>query len=133
MKTKRVDLLVIVIGVIVLLTPYFIAPVCQGLLELKIGTFMYMKCHYTAQVELLFGVLLAITGFLAHKMGNSRTLGVMIVCLGVFVVLIPQQWVIGVCMKDTMPCRTTLVWLTVEGIVAALAGLWLLVRGEGNA
>lgn len=115
------------LGLVMLLTPYLLAPVCTGLVEMKSGAMNFMKCHYTAQGELVLGALILGTGLLLFKpRTDKRLLGAVVAFIGLATIVMPQQWVIGICLKDTMACHTTAKWLYTEGFLtmAAGVGIW---------
>lgn len=124
MKRKWLFALPALLGLMMLLTPYVLAPVCDGLIELKSGAMTFMKCHYTAQGELVLGALLLASGLLLLKpRTDKRLLGAVVFFIGLATILVPQQWVIGICLKDTMACHTTAKWLYVEGFLSMVTGI----------
>jgi len=123
----------LLLGILVLLTPYIIAPVCAGFLELKVGRLVPMKCHWTAQAELLLGGMLVLTSLLLFtKVKGKSLIGIFIAILGLGILLLPQQWVIGVCLSPEMSCRTTLLWLVGEGLLVMASGvlIWKTFKEE---
>lgn len=138
MKTKTINkllnILPALLGLTLLLTPYLLAPVCNGLVELKTGKMTFMRCHYTGQAELVLGALLLAVGLilLIPKI-EKRWLGAVITFIGLAMILIPQDWAIGICAKDTMACHTTAYWIYAEGILTMILGIgiWSKVIKEG--
>lgn len=138
MKTKTINQLFnalpALLGITLLLTPYLLAPVCDGLVELKTGKMTFMRCHYTGQAELVLGALLLGVGLilLIPKI-EKRWLGAVVAIIGLAVVLIPQDWAIGICAKDTMACHTTAHWVYAEGILTMVLGIviWSRLIKEG--
>ena len=115
------------LGFIMLLTPYILAPVCGGLIELKSGAMGFMKCHYTGQAELVLGALLLCVGLMLFLPKiEKRWLGAVVALIGLAAILVPQGWVIGICAKDTMACHTTARWIYVEGFLTMTfgVGIW---------
>lgn len=130
-QNKWIRWLPLLLGVLILLTPYLLAPVCTDLLELKSGKLVYMKCQYSARAVMLLGGMLILNGLLLFtKIKGKKIIGLVISIIGLAIILIPQQWVIGVCLNETMSCRTTLKWFYVEGILTILAGLWIWFSGS---
>ncbi len=128
MKSKFAQRLLLslpaLLGVIMLLTPYVFAPVCDKLIELKSGAMGFMKCHYTGQAELVLGALLLCVGLMLFLPKiEKRWLGAVVALIGLATILVPQAWVIGICAKDTMSCHTTIWWLYVEGFLTMAFGL----------
>lgn len=114
----------VLLGFIMLLTPYVLAPVCDKLIELKSGAMVFMKCHYTGQAELVLGALLICVGLMLFLPKiEKRWLGAVVALIGLATILVPQAWVIGICAKDTMSCHTTARWLYVEGLLTMAIGL----------
>lgn len=138
MKTKTINkllnILPALLGLTLLLTPYFLAPVCKSLVELKSGKMGFMACHFTAQTELVLGALLLGVGIilLIPKI-EKRWLGAVVTIIGLAVILIPQDWAIGICAKDMMACHTTARWLYAEGVLTMVVGIgiWSKVIKEG--
>ena len=114
------------IGMIIIFTPFHIAPVCQKLIEMKSGNMTHMRCHYTGQAEIYLGILIVIASLmlLFSRGVVRRYLGFILVALGGMVILMPTHWGIGVCMSP-MECHTTATYLYVFGGVLILEGLTL--------
>lgn len=106
-NTRSVGIITIVLGVLVALIPKVIFPVCTNMIELINGKALYMKCHWTAMAEILFGGLIAFNGlFLSvfKKYETRLALSIMLFLLGLSVLLIPTL-VIGTCETANMACR----------------------------
>ncbi|MCO1601787.1 DUF4418 family protein [Desulfosporosinus nitroreducens] len=120
-----------IIGMFIIFTPFHLAPVCQKLIELKSGNMTHMRCHYTGQAEIYFGILIVIVSLMvlfSHGVAR-RYLGFLLAVLGVMVILMPTDWGIGVCMSP-MECHTTAKYLYGFGGVLTLVGLALgLMKG----
>lgn len=112
------------LGLVLMLTPYKIAPVCSGLIELKSGNMAFMKCHYTAQAELLLGALLLCVGMmiLLPKI-EKRWLGAVIALIGLCTIIVPQPWCIGICANNMQECHNSLRWFYGEGLLTIGMGL----------
>lgn len=129
---KWIRWILLLLGVLIILTPFQLAPVCSDFLELKSGKLVYMKCQYSARaIILLGGMLILNTCLLFTKLKEKKIVGISVAIIGLAIILIPQQWVIGVCLNETMSCRTTLLWFYAEGILAVLLGLGLAVNRRG--
>lgn len=131
---KLLNILPALLGLTLLLTPYLLAPVCNGLVELKTGKMTFMRCHFTGQAELVLGALLLAVGLilLIPKI-EKRWLGAVITFIGLAMILVPQDWAIGICAKDTMACHTTAHWVYAEGILTMILGIgiWSKLIKEG--
>ncbi|MCL6471422.1 MAG: DUF4418 family protein [Firmicutes bacterium] len=121
----------IAIGIIIALTPFNLAHVCPGAMELKNGMSTPMKCHWMAVVEVFLGLLIAFNGLLVLFAKNGwQNLSLMLGMLGIAVIIMPTDLGLGVCMNPMMACHTTKAVLTASGavlIATVLAG-WLASR-----
>jgi hypothetical protein len=118
-------------GLLVILIPTAIAPVCEALVETKGGMFVPMRCHYTARTELAIGALLALAGALLFALGRERRAGLalstLVAALGVVTILVPTV-LIGTCGNPTMECnvatRPALVLLGAGILLLGAFGVW---------
>ncbi len=130
-RWKWIRWVLFLLGILIILTPYQLAPVCTDFLELKSGKLVYMKCQYSARAVILLGGMLILNSLLFFtKTKGKKTMGISIAIIGLAIILIPQQWVIGVCLNETMSCRTTLIWFCVEGFLVILLGLGIAFNGR---
>ena len=109
MKGREIipGILLLVLGVISVLIPKIILPVCSGQLELATGSTAPMKCHWMAQAELPISILIIAVSVLILALKNQQMqliLYVVITMLGLMVILVCTVF-IGVCMASGMPCR----------------------------
>jgi dipeptide/tripeptide permease len=117
-------------GVLIALTP-IVLPVCRELLETKAGTFVPMRCHYTAQAEIAMGILVTIVGALvlifASQAETRGALNAVVITLGAVVILIPT-FLIGTCKNPEMPCnvgtKPALILLGATTMLLGAIGLW---------
>ena len=128
--------LLVLLGIIVALTSWFIFPVCEmhGLfVESKTGMKFPMPCGYTARAETGIGALIVVTGglLIARRTPETRqAAGVFSVATGVLVILYPT-FLIGMCKLADHPCRQlTLPALEILGIIIILIGGYLLWKRE---
>ncbi|MEW6622164.1 MAG: DUF4418 family protein [Bacillota bacterium] len=113
------------IGILIIFTPFHLAPVCQGLLELTNGKMVPMRCHYTGQAEVYLGILIVFTAlllFLSKSYAVKKSLALILVALGIVVILLPTKLGIGVCMSP-MECHTTAKFLYTLGALLIINGL----------
>lgn len=113
----------VAISLLILGALYIWAPVCEGLLELANGTMVHMKCFYTSQattVLVLLLLVLAITSLL-----TQRTDGIMIIAIGILLISLTYQSFlgIGICVKETMDCHSTALWIRGGGVAIILMGI----------
>ncbi|GFN22841.1 DUF4418 family protein [Thermanaeromonas sp. C210] len=115
----------LLLGGLIILTPFHLAPVCQRLLELKTGRLVHMRCHYTGQAEVYLGIAVLLTSLfflLAQGSGARKALGKVWAVLGLLVLLLPTKYGIGVCLSP-MECWTTRIVLYVLGGLVVANGL----------
>jgi len=126
-RSKAVGLVGTIIGAVVVLTPFQLAPVCAKLLELTTGKMVHMKCHYTGQAGVLLGLVILVTGlliFLSKELLVQKRLGIIMATLGLIVIILPTNLGIGVCMMP-MECHTTAKVFYVLGGIIVLLGVYL--------
>jgi hypothetical protein len=121
----------IIFGLLIALGPQFLFTVCPVMGD------MVMKCHWTAQVEIGVGALIAALGialvvFAGPQIRLGLTIGIFL--SGVLALLIPHA-LIGGCAMPSMPCRKiAFPAITVISILllitAALNGLYLARKKE---
>ncbi len=123
--------LLVLIGVIIALTGWFIFPVCEmhGLYtETKTGTKLPMPCGYTARSETGIGALIIVAGglLLARRTRETRqAVGVFSIATGVLVILYPT-FIIGMCKVADHTCRQlTLPALEILGVIVVIIGGYL--------
>jgi drug/metabolite transporter (DMT)-like permease len=128
--------LLVLLGIVIILTPWIIFPVCEqyGIYVItQAGTKLPMTCGWTARAESGIGALIMIAGglLIARSTPETRqTVGVFSVALGALVVLIPTV-LIGMCKVADHPCRVlTLPALEILGIIVILVGGYLLWKRE---
>ena len=115
----------IILGGLIVFTPFQLAPVCQELLELKTGEMVYMHCVHTGQAVILQGIAIVIISLMLLFSGNlttQRNLGVVLTILGIIVILLPTNFGIGICLSP-MVCHTTAKFLYILGGLVVIDGL----------
>ena len=101
------------------------APVCAGMLELTNGNMVPMRCTYTAKVELLLALILAVVAVVTKR---PMTVALVLLSLAIVLLTFDTPLSIGVCKSADMACQSTALWLRIAGgisTVAALAGALL--------
>lgn len=104
-------ILVILLGLLVILIPTYILPVCPPS-EIIINhehhmTYKFMKCHWTAQAEIGVGVVIALIGLcmLLIKSALIRLgLSLSLIIITLLVAALPTV-LIGVCPGEMMDCH----------------------------
>lgn len=119
MIQKMIGIVLFLMGLMVVLVPRYILPVCeyQG--------YSKMACSYTALSEMFMGITVMVSslGIFFSKSGESqRWLALTLITSGTSVLLIPV--VIGYCHSSNMPCNYgTIPVLRLAGILIILVSL----------
>ncbi len=112
-------------GVLTILIPTVLLPVCQGVVQTAAGTTVPMRCWYTAQASVVLGALIVVVGaliFFGKQAESHGLLNVMSMALGAAVILIPTV-IIGTCKNPDMACNIgTKPGLLLIGSVTLLIG-----------
>lgn len=115
----------VVIGALLAFTPFNLAHVCTGALELVNGRMVPMKCNWSGVAEVILGVVVAVNGLLiilASK-GNPRYLVLMLGVLGIAALVTVTDTGIGICMNEQMACHTTKSVINIWGGLLIVLGL----------
>ncbi len=124
-KWRVLGLVFVIAGVLLILTPWTIFPVCGvGRYAPPPGqTIGHHGCHNTLYIETIIGIITAVIGLISviwsrHKVVLFASISVL--CLAVLAVLFPFA-ITGVCKMSTMACRLG----TIPGLVtvAIIMGL----------
>lgn len=141
LKKKIVNLVVLLLGVVLALTPFVIAPVCPAM-----ANGMRMSCYYSGLLATYVGigvvVISLISIFVNNKIINIILAGINVIA-GVSVHLIPNKILkisigvgkdgaprfMGYCMKDSMECikHNTFIIVSIVGISIAVISLLYIV------
>jgi Domain of unknown function (DUF4418) len=132
--------ILILLGVLVVLTPWFIFPVCEikgasdtGMTDMNVNTGTHMKCWYTAEAETGVGALIILTGVALLALPgrvSRKTAGIIGGILGLIVILVPTV-LVGVCSTPDAPCRIgTLPALILLGAVTVITGIYLVLSKD---
>lgn len=138
-RTVVIAGILVLLGIAIVITPWYIFPVCEAkgmtshsMFE-KMGdnqaasmaSGMLMKCGYTARAEAAVGIIVILAGLVlfAQKARKYRkVLGGAIAGFGILAILIPTV-LIGVCNAPDAPCRIgTLPALILLGALTIVAG-----------
>lgn len=103
MKKALFPILLAVLGVLILLTPLFLAPSCPAMPDGK-----FMKCHWSSQAEIGYGAAILALALLAfiQNVKTRRGLyqaGAVLAAL----VLATPSFLIGSCPNHNMACNTS--------------------------
>src|SRR5512143_3553794 len=116
MIQKMIGIVLFLTGLMVVLVPRYILPVCeyQG--------YSKMACSYTALSERCMGLIVMVSSlgiFFSRNAETLRWLALTPTALGISVFLIPDA--IGYCHSSSMPCNYgTLPFLRLQGILIHL-------------
>jgi hypothetical protein len=123
--TKAIGIVLLVFGILIAVGPWTIFPVCEY------GN-TTMKCHYTADAEIVVGVMIALLGLLLVFVKSNETrivIGIAEVGLGVFAVLLVTS-LTGMCPSSTMECHILAEpMLKILGALVAILGIVLVYQG----
>lgn len=137
LKNKSVNILVLLLGVILALTPFVIAPVCPPM-----ANGMRMSCYYSGLLATGVGIGIIVTSLISIFVNNkiiNVILSIINIIAGISVHLIPNKIIkisigmgkdgnprfMGYCMKDSMECikHNTFTIVSVLGISIAIISL----------
>ncbi|WP_196590427.1 DUF4418 family protein [Pectinatus frisingensis] len=111
----------LIVSIVLLFLPR-IVPICTDLA----GGMNPMRCHYTYQAEFLVGLLAVIISFslfVLHTLEAKKLASFIISLLGIIVILLPQSWVIGICIHPASACHRTTAITICLGILLVLVGI----------
>ena len=137
LKNKSVNIIVLLLGVILALTPFVIAPVCPPM-----ANGMRMSCYYSGLLATGVGIGIIVTSLISIFVKNkiiNVILSIINIIAGICVHLIPNKIIkisigmgkdgnprfMGYCMKDSMECikHNTFTIVSVLGISIAIISL----------
>ncbi|WP_276902345.1 DUF4418 family protein [Frischella perrara] len=112
MSKYLVAILISLIGLLIILVPTFLLPVCSPI-EVINGdmhnhtSYKFMKCHWTSQAEIGIGSVILVIGIFmllmkSHLVRLGMSLSLIVIAL--LVAAIPTV-LIGVCPGETMACH----------------------------
>lgn len=125
---KLLPILIIICGLFIIIAPLTFAGPCKGLLELKNGMAVPMKCVWSARVIIIFGILFCFNGVFLLFVNNSaifRFCGIQTVVMAIAFLLIPTSSVIGICGKDMSACNYMANIERIAGIILLIIGFLL--------
>ena len=128
--------LLVLLGIIIILTPWIIFPVCEmegSYVVTAAGAKLPMTCGWTARAETGISALIVIAGGLLIARSTRETrqaVGIFTIAMGALVILFPTL-LIGMCKVATHPCRmTTLPALEILGVIVIIVGGYLVWKPE---
>jgi len=110
MKISWPAIILIILGIVIVISPWTIAPVCEvdGMFaKLANGKTLLMPCGWTARAEIGLGALLVVAGSLlaiAKSNETKRIIGIFGSAIGVLVILLPT-YITKMCALADHPCN----------------------------
>lgn len=102
-KNRIFGILFVVLGVLIMLTPGTISPVCPAMADGK-----FMKCHWMGQAIKGVGGLMTVLGIIYTAICCQRKMlfafSITNILVGIYAILIPAK-LIGGCKMPEMACR----------------------------
>jgi hypothetical protein len=123
-KPNLPGVLTAITGLLIVVTPNWLLPVCQGMLELANGKQVPMRCFWTARAEMIIGGLVLVTGLMVAFFKSPearRRLNHQVALLGAVTILTPI-FIIPTCANPDMACNvgTKPALILLGGITLAL-------------
>ncbi|MBU5257096.1 DUF4418 family protein [Tissierella praeacuta] len=126
---RLLNLILIFTGLIIIGSILIWAPVCENLLELANGNMVHMKCYYTGQASILLSIILIVSGIESLLTKSSHPWTFIAIGIMVTIITFTSKLGIGICMKETMSCHDTAIWIRGGGIITVTCGLISLFIG----
>lgn len=127
-RDRIFGILFVIFGLLIMLTPGSIAPVCPAMADGK-----FMKCHWMGQAVKGVGGVMTVLGIIyaatCCKKQVFFTLSIANILLGIYTILLPAK-LIGGCMNPEMACRakTMPVIYILAGIYTVLSIVTLILN-----
>ena len=138
MKISIPAIILIVLGILLVVSPWTIAPVCEvnGMFaQLANGKTLPMPCGWTARAEVGMGVLIILAGLLltfSQSAETKRMIGLFSVALGVLTILFPL-YITKMCALADHPCNLlTKPVLVILGIAIIAVSCWIIYDAQKN-
>jgi uncharacterized membrane protein YczE len=138
MKISIPAIILIVLGILLVVSPWTIAPVCEvnGMYaQLANGKTLPMPCGWTARAEVGMGVLTILAGLLltfSQSAETKRMIGLFSIALGVLTILFPLYITKMSALADH-PCNLlTKPVLVILGIATIAVSCWVIYDAQKN-
>ena len=136
MKISIPAIILIVLGILLVVSPWTIAPVCEvnGMFaQLANGKTLPMPCGWTARAEVGMGALTILAGLLlmfSQSAETKRIIGLFGVALGVLTILFPL-YITKMCALADHPCNLlTKPVLVILGIATIAVSCWVIYDAQ---
>ncbi|AFS79004.1 hypothetical protein Curi_c20000 [Gottschalkia acidurici 9a] len=129
-SSKVLNGILVLVGFIVISAILIWSPVCEKMIELANGNMTHMRCFYTGQASILLSIVLIVAGIESLFMNTRKPWT--FIAIGILFLVVTSDSVLGIglCIKETMPCHSTAVWIRGGGILTIICGLLSLVKGD---
>ena len=138
MKISIPAIILGVLGILLVVSPWTIAPVCEvGGMYAKLanGKTLPMPCGWTARAEIGVGALTIFAGALlafAQSAETKRMIGLFGVAIGVIAILFPL-YITGMCAMPDHPCNLlTKPVLVILGVAVLAVSCWVIYDAQKN-
>jgi uncharacterized membrane protein YczE len=138
MKISIPAIILVVLGILLVVSPWTIAPVCEvnGMYaQLANGKTLPMPCGWTGRAEIGVGALTLFAGVLlafAQSAETKRMIGLFGVALGVIAILFPL-YITKMCALPDHPCNLlTKPVLVILGIAVLAVSCWVIYDAQKN-
>lgn len=128
--SKISNLILILTGLTTIGAILIWSPVCKDMIELASGNMTYMKCHYTGQASIILSIVLIVSAIESIFTNSRKSWTIMAIGAALIAITLGSNIGIGVCMKDTMSCHDTALWIRGGGIATMVLGLISLLKGD---
>jgi hypothetical protein len=136
MKISIPALILIVLGILLAVSPWTIAPVCEvnGMYAmLQSGKTLPMPCGWTARAEIAIGILTIFAGILlqfSQSAETRRVIGLFGIGLGIFAILFPLA-ITKMCAMADHPCNLlTKPVLVLLGVATLVISGWIIYDAQ---
>jgi uncharacterized membrane protein YczE len=136
MKISIPAIILIVLGILLVVSPWTIAPVCEvnGMYaQLASGKTLPMPCGWTARAEIGVGALAIFAGLLlafSQSAETKRMIGLFGIALGVLAILFPL-YITKMCALPDHPCNLlTKPVLVILGVAVLAVSCWVIYGAQ---
>ena len=129
-KNKIFGIIFVILGVLIMLTPGTIAPVCPAMADGK-----FMKCHWMGNMTMGIGAVILVLAIIFIIVKDSKiSLGLSIsnIAIGILEIL-NAHVLIGGCMKADMACRAkTIPFCTLLSGILVLVNIYYCMKERNS-
>ena len=136
MKISIPALILIILGILIVVSPWTFAPICEvnGMYaQLANGKTLPMPCGWTARAEIGMGVLAILAGLLlnfSQSAETKRVIGLFGVAVGILTILFPL-YITKMCAMADHPCNLlTKPVLALLGVAVIVVSCWIIYTAQ---